>query len=114
MLVSADASVVSGALSHLRAWLRVISRRQLLIVHFDHVTGSTADALREITRHFGGPVLNHLTRLPRLNRPVLDEVRTIKCSTRSQLEQHYRPWNQRLYEHLRNDHAHSMAPPMES
>ena len=78
-----------------------------------HVTGSTADALREITRHFGGPVLNHLTRLPRLNRPVLDEVRTIKCSTRSQLEQHYRPWNQRLYEHLRNDHAHSMAPPME-
>jgi hypothetical protein len=91
-----------------------LNRYQLLVINFDHMVADPANAFKQMTTHFGLPILTHHTDLPETNGQITDnKVISIKCHTRTHAFRNYYGNLRSLYGQLQRDMNRGLAPPVE-
>jgi hypothetical protein len=98
-------------ISHFHSHQSGLSRKQLLVLNFDQLIDDPALAFRQITRHYGLPILTHHNNLPKDNtHDGPQKVVSIKCETRTFAEGKYASDLKKLYTQLAKDLESSAAP----
>jgi hypothetical protein len=94
--------------------LHGIDRKQLLVLNFDSLIKNATAGLRQVTTHFGLPILTRFTALPDKNlRDTNDKVVSIKCSTRDFAHNRYSGDLDQLYKRLHSDFFSHYCPDIE-
>jgi hypothetical protein len=92
-----------------------LTRKQLLVLNFDQLVTYPAEGLRQITTHFGLPILTAHAELPQKNTHEGDlKVVSIKCQTRDYVHQKYVADLETVYRQLARDIETGMAPAVET